>query len=251
MQKYPVYCKKNVVEIGVRFGSLTVCSIPYYKDSEESGKHRRQYVDCKCDCGQIKEFVKACDIGRGCVLKYCGRKCPLYIQSLGTDVPVKSKIAKIGDIRNSLTVIQDAFYFKKAFDHARFKYLKCKCVCGKEVTIREDKFLRGAVKSCGCTHIMNPNKKSVQKRNHSLKQNHNLSSMEYEKMLEAQNNKCLICGTTESKTLLHPWLCVDHCHQTGKIRGLLCSKCNAGLGYFEDNTEFLQNAIEYLKKNKI
>jgi hypothetical protein len=43
-------------------------------------------------------------------------------------------------------------------------------------------------------------------------------------------------------------LSVDHCHATGKIRGLLCTKCNQGLGSFENNVEWLQNAIDYLRR---
>jgi hypothetical protein len=42
-------------------------------------------------------------------------------------------------------------------------------------------------------------------------------------------------------------LSVDHCHNTGKIRGILCTKCNTGLGSFKDNIELLMNAIKYLK----
>lgn len=44
---------------------------------------------------------------------------------------------------------------------------------------------------------------------------------------------------------------IDHNHITGKIRGLLCKQCNIGLGMFKDSTESLENAIEYLNKNKI
>lgn len=53
---------------------------------------------------------------------------------------------------------------------------------------------------------------------------------------------CQICGSTEN-------LCIDHCHTTSKVRGLLCSKCNIGLGMFRDNTEYLAEAIKYLTKD--
>ena len=63
-------------------------------------------------------------------------------------------------------------------------------------------------------------------------------------LLQSQENKCAICFS-----LLGPRANTDHCHKTGKVRGMLCYPCNAMLGYAKDNIETLQNAIEYLKKN--
>ena len=53
---------------------------------------------------------------------------------------------------------------------------------------------------------------------------------------------CMICGSLER-------LCIDHCHATNKVRGILCSKCNSGLGMFRDNIEYLAEAIKYLTKD--
>ena len=71
---------------------------------------------------------------------------------------------------------------------------------------------------------------------------------DYRKMYEAQEGKCACCGTHESyfKRQLH----VDHCHKTKKVRGLLCTQCNPGIGYFQDSIERLEMAISYLKKFK-
>jgi hypothetical protein len=68
----------------------------------------------------------------------------------------------------------------------------------------------------------------------------------YEDMLIAQLGVCAICKQRESVKIKKS-LAVDHCHTTGKIRGLLCSRCNIGLGYFRDNEKYLQSAIDYLK----
>jgi len=64
------------------------------------------------------------------------------------------------------------------------------------------------------------------------------------------NKKCCICGNSEQIGVYGKVkeLAVDHCHTTGKVRGLLCQSCNVGLGAFKDNTEFLQKAITYLKE---
>jgi hypothetical protein len=66
----------------------------------------------------------------------------------------------------------------------------------------------------------------------------------YNLLLEQQGNRCAICKT--DKPGLSDWSC-DHNHTTLQPRGLLCVQCNAGLGYFKDNPEYLQSAIEYLK----
>lgn len=79
-----------------------------------------------------------------------------------------------------------------------------------------------------------------------LKQRFGITLEEYETLLTLQNNQCLLCGT--SKCDSGHKLSIDHCHKTGKIRGLLCKACNVGLGNFKDNQEALAKAIEYLKK---
>ena len=65
----------------------------------------------------------------------------------------------------------------------------------------------------------------------------------YNEYVVLQDNRCAICGTEEPG--LSDWCC-DHCHTEDKARGLLCVQCNSGLGYFKDNPETLQSAIEYL-----
>lgn len=78
-----------------------------------------------------------------------------------------------------------------------------------------------------------------------------LSHVDYNKIIEKQNNTCKICGKSESGMFQgkQKRLSVDHNHKTGKIRGLLCSSCNVGLGVFKDSPELLRNAIKYLDDN--
>lgn len=68
----------------------------------------------------------------------------------------------------------------------------------------------------------------------------------YTEILESQNGCCAICyGQTTKRTFD-----VDHCHLTGKVRGLLCSNCNRGLGFLKDDPAVLSNASMYLIKSK-
>lgn len=68
-----------------------------------------------------------------------------------------------------------------------------------------------------------------------------LTLTEYDKLLSTLNNRCAIC----KKELIKP--CVDHCHKTLKVRGILCIQCNFLLEYAHDNIQVLKNAINYLE----
>jgi hypothetical protein len=81
-------------------------------------------------------------------------------------------------------------------------------------------------------------------RNTQLKSDYNITLDEYNEMLTKQNNGCVICGKTINGKRK---MCVDHDHKTGKVRGLLCSQCNWGLGHFKDDVDLLEKAIKYLK----
>ena len=65
-----------------------------------------------------------------------------------------------------------------------------------------------------------------------------------DKLIKKQNNKCKICNNIFDKA---PH--VDHCHTTGKIRGMLCKNCNLGIGNLQDSVDVLQNAINYLNQS--
>jgi hypothetical protein len=69
----------------------------------------------------------------------------------------------------------------------------------------------------------------------------------YADMFDAQHGECAICGrSTPGGPNRHDRLYVDHDHATGRVRGLLCMRCNVGLGYFRDDPELLATAIAYL-----
>lgn len=96
----------------------------------------------------------------------------------------------------------------------------------------------------------NYEKKYNSSKNSKLLNEYGITFDEFNKMLEKQNYKCKICGKEETKELKGTkWkLSVDHCHKTGKVRGLLCRDCNFAIGLFKDNIKTLENAIQYLSK---
>jgi hypothetical protein len=84
-----------------------------------------------------------------------------------------------------------------------------------------------------------------------IRDNYNITTDDYCRMWKEQDGCCKICkgwykgktnGGSECLTF-----CIDHCHDTGKIRGLLCRDCNTGLGHFNDDIKRLEGAIDYLK----
>jgi hypothetical protein len=86
-------------------------------------------------------------------------------------------------------------------------------------------------------------------RNSKLKNKFGITPDQYQKLLSKQNNLCAICKRTREEVSKNKKsFAVDHDHKTGNIRGLLCTRCNPGLGFFEDNVQTLLNAIEYPSK---
>lgn len=91
-------------------------------------------------------------------------------------------------------------------------------------------------------------------RDRMRRHNYGLPLGEYDRMHTQQDGKCAICG--ERETSLHSSgkprdLFVDHHHETGLIRSLLCMRCNSGIGLFRENSLLLTKAIEYLDRFKI
>jgi len=84
------------------------------------------------------------------------------------------------------------------------------------------------------------------RHNSDLKIKYGITLEEKQKILKQQGNKCAICGQSPH-TEIRAWH-LDHDHTNGMIRGVLCSRCNLGLGYFKDSPQLLNNANYYLQK---
>lgn len=91
---------------------------------------------------------------------------------------------------------------------------------------------------------MPPDKKArmfEQKKADMLMRRYGLTPEQVRVMLEKQNHMCAICNNPFGLQN------IDHCHKTGKVRGVLCVNCNRGLGAFGDNIQNMEKALEYLK----
>jgi len=107
----------------------------------------------------------------------------------------------------------------------------------------------GVCQACYAREWRRKNKDKA--KNNDLKKEYGITLAQYEEMEVSQDFKCAICGKSEqdicNKKGAVRRLAVDHCHTTGKIRGLLCRGCNQGLGNFKDTIQYLQKAIDYLQ----
>ena len=115
----------------------------------------------------------------------------------------------------------------------------------------------GRSKSCGCLQrrkgVDSPSYKHGKSRTKEyynalvMKQNYGIKYDEYLNMVEQQDNKCAICGSgapDHHKKRLN----IDHCHTTGRVRGLLCDACNRAIGLMKDSPDLLYKAISYLAR---
>lgn len=89
---------------------------------------------------------------------------------------------------------------------------------------------------------------------YNLRNHYGMTLDEYTNLLDQQNHVCAICKKAETRidkrTGKPRSLSVDHCHTTGRIRGLLCGFCNGALGFVNDDIEVLETMIQYLKDSQ-
>jgi hypothetical protein len=72
-----------------------------------------------------------------------------------------------------------------------------------------------------------------------------LTPADFDRMALEQKGLCAICKRKPQR-----WLCVDHCHATHKVRGLLCDNCNTALGLLDDNSEWMREAADYVDRGR-
>ena len=115
-----------------------------------------------------------------------------------------------------------------------------------------------ACKTCGntftptnpCNIYCSPQCKG---KNSYYKRQYGITDAELAQMKQEQDNKCFLCGSEGflmDKNKHVEKLAVDHCHETGKVRKLLCHNCNRALGLFKDNHDVIRKAADYVEEYK-
>lgn len=222
MKKLVAKDKRKILK-NQTFGRYTTISDEYtieksFKVKNKSKKriNNIRYIDCKCSCGNIR--------------------------SVETRILLSGRSLSCGCLAKELNTKKFGKYFT-----AENGYKKCaKCHITKPVQDYTKNSLTVDKLNTKCYHCL---------RSLWLVQRYGINADEYEKILQLQNNQCACCGSDNPQVRKkpknksnEPSFFVDHCHKTGKIRGLLCHKCNNGLGCLGDNLEGLQKAVDYLKR---
>lgn len=96
----------------------------------------------------------------------------------------------------------------------------------------------------------NPSKFKIKDNKANLAK-YGLTIDEYNQKAQTQNNCCAICKKSETakQNGVIQRLAVDHCHRTGKVRDLLCGKCNVAIGHLQDEPKLLEYAAEYIRRH--
>jgi hypothetical protein len=127
---------------------------------------------------------------------------------------------------------------------------------GRKYFVCKSNFEKNNFKSSSRKGKFHPRSKSLDyilnsleyKRDRYLETKYGINLKYYNFLLNYQNNCCDICNIHKDKLKYN--LCVDHCHTTSKIRGLLCRKCNKALGHFKDSIDIIEKAICYLEHHE-
>lgn len=214
-------CRTEMSEIKTRLKRVSEGRAPYHKLS------------------QINEAA------RTAVCKECG---PVHVYATGTRNGSGWRCGKKSDL------VSAAWYDEKAKvinKRAAQRWHRIRDVRGEE--------MRGVCTQCGdvpvkwsgshftCANPDRQKKRAEDERRRKRLKVYGMEPEDYDRLREAQNGVCAICGGTDARIDSFGGLVIDHDHRTGKVRGLLCSNCNPGLGFFKDDPKVLRAAIAYLE----
>jgi hypothetical protein len=134
-----VPANRRTVEVGEKFGKLTIIGVPFY-----AGSTSRQHVVCECDCGNSDVY------GIYCLRSRNTRSCGCLRRAEGIVVPENQRMVFVGQRSGRLEVLGVPFYVREDGRPSVLQVVVCKCDCGNHCLVRCWSFRKGGNKSCGC-----------------------------------------------------------------------------------------------------
>lgn len=122
---------------------------------------------------------------------------------------------------------------------------KLKCIDCGEIHLRDSKHLKQGIQTQSCKYYKPPNWSGLEREDNIMRKKYGISIDDFEALLKFQGGGCALCSKPISK--LRRRMNIDHDHKTNKVRGILCSGCNTGLGHLGDTIEGLKKALYYLE----
>lgn len=154
-------------------------------------------------------------------------------------------------------VAKEARYTARRTDTKRCTQCGEEKPCAEFSKTRDGKYgpvLRSNCKPCASNrayqwYLDNRDHAIATQRNTKMLKAYGLTVSAYNTLSEAQGHRCAVCNEPETVARGDRvmFLAIDHCHNTGRIRGLLCSNCNRAIGLLKDNVDVLRKAIDYLE----
>ena len=227
-----------ISEIGNKYARLTVVGRAENKDKKAMWK-------CLCDCGNEKivsgthlrtNHVSSCGCYHSEVVAQIGRNNKGKVFSRGKARKYVNYVGVLGKVVG----VTD-----RSEGNGAVQYLVECAKCG-EIHKRNAKHLKQGQESQECKHYKPPNWSGLEKWDGIIRRVYGITQAQYDEMLKKQNGVCGICENSDE--VEGRKLAIDHCHTTSRVRGLLCGKCNRGLGLFYDNPDLLLKAISYLAR---
>lgn len=211
--------------VGQRFGRLVVLQ------REPNDKHYSAMWLCECDCGNQK-ILRGKDLRKG-QIKSCGCLRKEQAAENARHRKPRSKTdwsqrtEKYCPSCEETRPVEDFGKNRAAYDGLAAYCKECHNRTGRE----------NRIKNWGST------------RHYHLTRRYGITAEEADALIEEQGGLCAICQRVPNQKYKNPWH-IDHNHETGKVRGMLCHQCNTALGNFNDDPETLERALDYLRGDR-
>ena len=183
-------------------------------------------------------------------IKYQGKICRKHPEAAGARYRIGHSCVPCVKLRAKQDPASGPRYAAIAAGRAHYQGK----MCAKHPDLRGKRYVRSATCIQCATDRVSDYRKTPQGRanviNNSRRRKYGVTPEQFTRLFEAQGSQCAICLATNAGGRDNTWN-LDHNHTTGKPRGVLCARCNVGLGCFDDDAARLEQAVDYLKSGGV